>query len=165
MSARRATVVPLQRDQDDEKGLEQLRGLIREDFLEEVGWNPVKQVLVPPPEHPVLGRRVCSVVDCRASIRTRQVDLCIACEQRYRRQGKPPMEQFVATASGKRSAGERICVGHGCERPVQSGEGLCYPHNFHRRKQPDLPLETWLATSPHAAPYSGFGDCRTASSR
>lgn len=164
MSARRATVTPIRRLQQTDDGLQQLRSLIRPDFLEETGWNPEKQFLAPPREHPLLGTRTCLVVDCLASVRGPQVDLCISCERRHNGQGKPPIEEFASIATGKSNKGERICVAPACERPNNSREGLCLAHRVHRRKRREMPFETWLATDPYAAvPHLSFGDCLASS--
>lgn len=137
--------------------------MLRPEFLEEAGWDSEQRFLAPPREHPLLGLRKCIVVDCLAGVFNLRVDFCLTCHRRYNDQGCPPLEEFAATVSGKRNVGEQVCAAPGCERPKHYREGLCYAHSQHRRKQPELTLATWLATSPKAAPYPSFGDCTVAS--
>jgi integrase len=138
-----------------------MRALLRPQFLAEAGWDPDDQVLAPPRDHPLLGLRKCVVVDCHAGVRGPAVQLCKTCEERHNRLGKPPIDDFAATVSGKHNAGERRCV-VGCTRPARVREGLCTSHAQHRRKHPDLSLTQWLAL-PGIVVLPSFGQCVVAS--
>jgi integrase len=138
-----------------------MRALLRTQFLTDVGWDPDTHVLAPPRDHPLLGLRKCVVVDCYAGVRGPAVQLCKTCEERHNRLGKPPLQEFAATVSGKHNAGERRCQ-VGCTRPASTREGLCLSHHQHRRKHPELTLAQWL-TQPGIAPLPSFGPCVVAS--
>ncbi|MEV0651320.1 tyrosine-type recombinase/integrase [Phytomonospora sp. NPDC050363] len=144
---------------EDEEELEILRGLLRPEFPVEAGWDPVKGVLAPPRDHPLLGLRKCLVVDCRAGIRSPNAELCSTCMTRYNAAGRPELQAFAATVSGKKNMGQMLCCVTGCGRPSHVRDRLCYGHYHHRNRYPNLALDDWLKL-PEVKPMESFGDCR-----
>jgi integrase len=138
--------------------VENLRQLLRPDFLARVGWDAEVEVLVPARDDALLGLRECAVVDCQAATRASWAELCSTCSRRHKASGVP-LEEFVAMPSGKASHGERSCRVTGCPRASRVRERLCGTHAWQRKKHPDLGLEAWLAR-PEVVPLSSYGDCR-----
>jgi integrase len=138
--------------------LGRLRQVLRGEFLAEAGWDPVRQVLAPAREHPLLGLPACAVADCEAGIRTRGAVLCTLCQARFQRSGVP-LEVFVGLPSGKATRlGERLCRVGGCQRPTHSGSGLCAAH-ARQRWELGVTVEAFLARGD-VTPRASYGDCR-----
>ena len=120
--------------------------------------DPRREVLVPAPDHPLLGFRACRVLGCQGhALLTDQ--LCATCRGAYRRSDLS-MQQFITTGPARaRRCGEAICSVNGCPRPVRTRRlQLCNTHE-HQRKQLGLPLAQF-AGHPGAVPLPGFGRCR-----
>jgi len=56
------------------------------EFLAEAGWDPSTLVLVPPPEHALLGRPVCRAAGCATTAATRE-RVCFSCRRRLADRG------------------------------------------------------------------------------
>jgi integrase len=143
----------------DELELERLREVLRRQFLAEAGWDPIRRLLAPPRDHPLLGLRECAVADCQAGVRQRGTVLCRICNRRFQRAGVP-LEGFVALPSGKinRSLGETLCRVTGCQRPTGGSAMLCTAHAWQRRHL-KVTVEAFLARDD-LVPKPSFGDCR-----
>jgi integrase len=135
-----------------------LRGYLEQAFLDEAGWDPGAQTLVPSPGHPLLGYRLCLVRSCAGQGRVPD-GFCDTC-RKARRQGELSDEEFIAAGPARdRRGSEVICSAEGCPRPVRTRRHqLCYTHE-HRRRAVGLPLEDFLR-HPRAEPLSGFGPCK-----
>lgn len=153
-----ATAAPLP-DFDEQGGsVEQLRRLVRPDFLTRVSWDAEVGMLAPARGDALLGLRECAVVDCQAATRAGWAELCSSCSRRHKASGLP-LEQFVTVPSGKASHGEWPCRVTDCPRPSTVRERLCGTHFWQRKQHRDLALEEWLAR-PDVVPLSPYGDCR-----
>jgi len=124
------------------------------------GWDAETRVLAPPREHPLLGLRKCTVIDCHAGVRTPNTDLCKLCIERFKVSGIP-MAQFIAAPCGKVAKGEQWCRIPGCQRPSHLQVRLCHNHYCQWRKG-NVPVEEFAAM-PHVRPFGSLGPCRVAS--
>jgi integrase len=136
---------------------EELRRLLRPEFLARAGWDDEVGVLVARRDDPLLGLQQCAVTDCQAST-TAWTKLCATCLKRHRA-GGVPFEQFVIAPSDKTVRGERLCRVSGCPRSARIRERLCGTHGWQRKRHPDLELEAWLAR-PEVVALSSYGHCR-----
>jgi hypothetical protein len=143
----------------DDPELERLRQVLRPRFLAEAGWDPVRRLLAPPRDHPLLGLRECAVADCQAGVRERGTVLCKTCNRRFHR-ADVPLEAFVALPSGKtnKSLGETLCRVAGCQRPTGGSSRLCAAHARQRRTL-GVTVEAFLARDD-LVPKPSFGDCQ-----
>jgi integrase len=143
----------------DDPELERLRQVLRPEFLAEAGWDPVRRLLAPPRDHPLLGLRECAVADCQAGVRERGTVLCKTCNRRFHR-ADVPLEAFVALPSGKtnKSLGETLCRVTGCQRPTGGSARLCAAHAWQRRTL-GVTVEAFLARDD-LVPKPSFGDCQ-----
>ena len=139
---------------------EGLRRYLDPVFLAGAGWNPKTQTLAPPPDHPLLGYRVCLVRGCPGQGLVPD-ELCATCRS-ARRRSTLSMAEFIAAGPVRtRHYGEVICSARGCPRPVRTRRlQLCYTHE-HRRRHLGLPLAVFLL-HPAARPLPGFGPCKVA---
>lgn len=156
--SRAAIATPLPDTGADGGPVEDLRRLLRPDFLARVGWDVEVGVLVPARDDVLLGLRECAVVDCQAATRAGWAELCSTCSRRHKASSLA-LEQFVAMSSGKASHGERPCRVTSCPRPSTVRERLCGTHFWQRKQHRDRALEEWLAR-PDVVPLSPYGDCR-----
>jgi integrase len=145
--------------------LERLVALLDPSFLEATGWDGATQVLIPPPEHPQLGRRVCLVAGCGVQSNYRN-GLCHTCQQRYRSSGLDlgafTAVRRVRVQAQTRASSTLICAVAGCPRPVDSAPAkLCTTH-ANQRDRLGLPLPVFL-THPQVGALPSFGDCRVLS--
>jgi len=133
--------------------LEQLMALVRPEFRTDI--------YIPAPDDPVFVAEECAVAGCdrtAASIRRR---LCNAHAIRFRKRGRPPMEEFLADP-GPPVRGRRPlapCVVESCRYGRNARNGLCARHRdrWNRAGQPDL--ASWKA--PDLAPAgTGPAECR-----
>jgi len=139
--------------------LEQVRALLRPDFVAEV-WDADGQVFAPPRTHSLLGLRKCAVVDCEAGVRTPNVDLCAWCIPRFQASGLT-VEQFAGIPANKLSRGEQFCRVPGCPRPSNMRIRFCFVHYTQWRKTGLAPEE--FAASAAAVPLPSFGECSVVS--
>lgn len=124
--------------------LEQLMALVRPEFRTEI--------YVPAPDDPVFAADQCAVMDCDRTAASIQRRLCNAHAIRFRKRGRPPMEDFLADPGppvrGRRSLA--ACTVDGCRYGRGARNGLCSKHRdrWSRAGKPDL--ATWDA--PDLAP-------------
>lgn len=85
-------VLPRPRPQDGAG--EDLWGYLEQAFLDEAGWDPGTQTLVPSPGHPLLGYRLCLVRSCAGQGRVPD-GFCGTCRKAWR-QGELSDEEFIA---------------------------------------------------------------------
>ena len=133
--------------------LEQLMALVRPEFRTDI--------YIPAPDDPVFIADQCAVAGCdRAAVSVRR-GLCNAHAIRFRKHGRPPMEDFLATP-GPPVRGRRPlapCVVEGCRYGRAARNGLCSKHRdrWDRAGNPDL--AAWKA--PDLAPGDpGRAECR-----
>ncbi|QGK70323.1 tyrosine-type recombinase/integrase [Allosaccharopolyspora coralli] len=138
--------------------VEELRRLLRPEFLARVGWDAEVGVVAPARDDALLGLRECVVIDCQAATRAKWAELCTSCWERHKASGIA-LEAFTRTPSGKASRGEKPCRVAGCPRPTRVRERLCGTHSWHRKQHLDLTVQAWLAR-PEVVPLPSYGDCR-----
>jgi integrase len=133
--------------------LGQLMAIVRPEFRTDI--------YIPAPDDPVFAAGQCMVGDCdRAAVSIRR-GLCNAHAIRFRKRGRPPMEDFLG-APGPPVRGRRSlapCTVDGCCYGRGARNGLCSKHRdrWNRAGKPDL--ATWDA--PDLAPGSATAaECR-----
>lgn len=124
--------------------LEQLMALVRAEFRTDI--------YIPAPDDPVFIAEECAVAGCDRTAVSIRRGLCNAHAIRFRKRGRPPMEDFLA-APGPPVRGRRPlapCVVEGCRYGRAARNGLCSKHRdrWDRAGKPDL--ATWKA--PDLAP-------------
>jgi len=132
-------------------------------FLAGAGWDPDRQVLTPPPQHPTLGYTVCMVAECNVVTKARH-KLCHACENRWRTSGLAWPAFLTVPPVRERTLGEFICEVGGCDRPRRTVRAsLCDAHHAqHTGPFKGLAIEEFLV-HPAVRPFPSFGDCRVPS--
>jgi hypothetical protein len=128
-------------------------------FLAEAGWDPVRRLLAPPRDHPLLGLRECAVADCQAG-RASAARCCAgpatggssapACRWRGSWRCRP--------ARPTRALGETLCRVAGCQRPT-SGSARLYAAHARQRRTLGITVEAFLARDD-PVPKPSFGDCQ-----
>jgi integrase len=139
--------------------ISQLRALLDPAFLTEAGWDPARQTLAPPPEHPTLGYAICTVAECDTPVNGGG-QFCTSCTEGWQASGLEP-DVFAATGRVRqRRLGEFDCEVSGCQRPrVSAGVRLCFTHDVQRRvKLGGLDFAAFFA-HPKVRPLPGFGEC------
>ena len=133
--------------------LEQLMGIVRPEFRTDI--------YIPAPDDPVFAADQCMVGDCDRTAVSIRRGLCNAHAIRFRKRGRPPMEDFLG-APGPPVRGRRSlapCTVDGCRYGRGARNGLCSKHRdrWNRAGKPDL--ATWDA--PDLAPGSTMtAECR-----
>ena len=133
--------------------LEQLMALVRPEFRTDI--------YIPAPDDPVFIAGQCAVAGCDRTAVSIRRGLCNAHAIRFRKHGRPPMKDFLASP-GPPVRGRRPlapCVVEGCRYGRAAGNGLCAKHRdrWDRAGNPDL--ATWKA--PGLAPGDpGRAECR-----
>ncbi|WP_433574100.1 site-specific integrase [Nocardia brasiliensis] len=132
------------------------------EFLETVCWSAETKILVFPQDHPVLGWSPCAVAGCHNRVLRR--GLCLNCEKRWRRAGKPPVEQFVPTVEVVHGRiPPQSCAVTDCALPRRTvGTNLCLKHHYQRTRVFKVGLEEFLA-HPDVAGFAMVGICEVAS--
>jgi integrase len=141
---------------------EMLWAAITPEFLDLLGWSDDRRTVIFPQTHPLLGFHQCVVMDCDE--RTSRVDgLCSACNIRWKKQGQPPVEQFIATQRVRiRHHGVESCAVPDCARPwTTRTSALCSAHHYQQRYALDLPLEEFVV-HPDVVGLPPFGPCEVA---
>jgi integrase len=138
--------------------LEAFQRLLDQGFLAEAGWDPVAEVLAPPPGHPLLGSRICRVHGCPGQGMPPD-ELCLTCRRVFQRSDLS-IEDFIRAGPVRvKKHGEVLCSVARCPRPVRTRRlQLCSTHEHHRARL-QLPLEAFLA-HPEAMPLPSFGPCQ-----
>ena len=124
--------------------LEQLMAVVRPEFRTDI--------YIPVPDDPVFAADQCAVGDCDRTAVSIRRGLCNAHAIRFRKRGRPPMEDFLADP-GPPVRGRRPlapCVVDGCRYGRGARNGLCSKHRdrWDRAGRPDL--ASWDA--PDLAP-------------
>lgn len=127
-------------------------------FLADAGWDPQRQVLHPPADHPLLGRPVCRVTGCHNSAHNpRQV--CQGCTKRLADHGLGD-EEGLGVAPPRQRNKPRGCAVPGCGREWVS-QTLCDAHHHQRSKVLRLPMAQFL-THPQVRGLPACGPCAVA---
>lgn len=132
-------------------------------FLAEVGWDASRLVLVPPPEHPLLGRPVCRAVGCATTALTAS-RICGSCRRRLAEQGLAVEElaSLPARPCPRSGRGPDRCRVPGCAREWASARaGLGPTHAEQQRSLRIASVEEFLA-DPRTGPLPPFGPCAVA---
>lgn len=133
--------------------LEQLMAVVRPEFRGET--------YIPAPDDPVFAADECAVKDCDRTTASIRRGLCNGHAIRYRKRGRPPMQDFLADP-GPPVRGRRplaACAVDGCRYGRGARNGLCSKHHdrWSRAGKPDL--ATWDA--PELAPADTVAaECR-----
>ncbi|MDQ2709802.1 MAG: tyrosine-type recombinase/integrase, partial [Actinomycetota bacterium] len=145
-----------------------LAAMLEPAFLVEAGWDPTIRVLSLPAQHPLLGRRLCRVDGCMASVHGTKIGgLCWRCFGRLTRAGMT-IEQVISAPElpplADRPPG---CAVPGCLRMSAGGRprqrsGLCQTHSRRFRRRSGMSLERFLA-DPTVRPLPALGPCTVAS--
>ena len=119
--------------------LEQLMAVVRPEFRTDI--------YIPAPDDPVFVAGQCAVGDCDRTAVSIRRGLCNAHAIRFRKGGRPPMQEFLADP-GPPVRGRRPlapCVVEGCRYGRNARNGLCARHRdrWNRAGQPDL--ASWKA--------------------
>ena len=143
-----------------ERPAARIAALIDPAFLTEVGWDPDRLVLAPPPGHRLLVRPVCRAAGCAATAPTR-ARICACCRRRLAEHGLGADEVAALPAREQPPRGRGACVVAGCAREwVSSGALLC---RAHAELQHRLGLTVaQLRAHPLARPLPGCGPCAVA---
>lgn len=131
------------------------------EFTGLVGWNWAARRISFPREHPLLGWNACTVASCGIPM-TSSGAMCHACAERWRRSGRPDLDDFAVTTPRKRR-GLRpgSCSVGGCGRPQDwNGTFLCSAH-YHQCRSLELTVEQFLADG-RVLPHSWLGVCAVA---
>jgi integrase len=129
-------------------------------FLAEAGWDPVRQILVFAPEHPLLGRRICRAEGCWTTA-TAVSGICGPCRKRLTENGFGEPEVAALPPRERRSQrrGPEGCRVAGCARAWLSlRSGLCSAHAEHKRRMPGVGFSAFL-THQTVKPLPPLPDC------
>ena len=113
--------------------LEQLMAVVRPEFRTDI--------YIPAPDDPVFVADQCTVGGCDRTAVSIRRELCNAHAIRFRKRGRPPMDDFLANP-GPPVRGRRAlapCVVEGCRYARNARNGLCSRHRdrWNRAGQPD----------------------------
>jgi integrase len=147
---------------DQDEVTSALLAAITPEFAEVTGFDLETRVVVFPQDHPTLGWLMCVVPGCGKN-RTLATGLCACCHDRWKRKGRPPLEEYVAVPKQlERAVGVRRCEVPLCERPQKTRQSrLCLAHAVQRRNL-RIPLEEFH-THPAVKPHPAVGPCLAAS--
>ena len=121
-------------------------------------WDDQLKVLHFPQDHPLLGWTPCAVGTCRQNHRSRDNDLCQACELRHRKSGLPLAEFVGLRKPIQRAAREGPCAVPDCRRPGRTSTiRLCAGH-LRQRQKARQSLEVFLARTDLVG-LASFGPC------
>jgi site-specific recombinase XerD len=133
--------------------LEQLMAIVRPEFRTDI--------YIPAPDDPVFVADECAVEDCDRTAVSIRRGLCNAHAIRFRKRGRPPMEDFLA-APGPPVRGRRPlapCIVDGCRYARGARNGLCSRHRDRWNRAGKPGLATWDA--PDLAPGDpAAAECR-----
>ncbi|HLQ56176.1 MAG TPA: tyrosine-type recombinase/integrase [Streptosporangiaceae bacterium] len=132
-----------------------LAGLLDPGFLSGAGWDPGSRVLSPPAEHRLLGRPVCRVSGCTATMRPELGGVCGWCCTRLAGQGLAIGQIASMTQLPPLPARPAGCAVPGCgSAPPSPRAALCMPHYQQHRRMPGVSVERFAA-DPRPRPPSG----------
>ncbi len=137
-----------------------IAALIDPGFLTEVGWDPDRLLLAPPPGHRLLVRPVCRAAGCSATAPTR-ARTCTGCRRRLAEHGLGDDEIASLPAREQPLRAPDACVVEGCAREWSSSRTqLC---RSHAELQHRLGITVaQLRAHPLARPLPGCGPCAVA---
>ena len=139
-----------------------LAGLLDPGFLSGAGWDPGSRVLSPPAEHRLLGRAVCRVSGCTATMRPELGGVCRWCCTRLAGQGLAIGQIASMTQLPPLPARPAGCAVPGCGfAPPSLRAALCMPHYQQHRRMPGLSVGQFAA-GPRARPQPPSGPCLVA---
>ena len=116
-------------------------------WLDEAGWDPRMRVLLLPAQHRLLGRRVCRVEGCAATVHAGLPEVCHRCLTRLTGLGLSTADIAAGVELPSPPAPADRCAVAGCRcEPTVRQALLCEPHvRQFRQRQPTMPLEQFLA--------------------
>jgi hypothetical protein len=129
-------------------------------FVAEAGWDPLRLVLCPPAEHPLLGRPICRAEGCQTTAPSSS-RICASCWARLAAYGlrADQLERLPVRAAPTRGAGG--CAVQGCGREQLPGSAaLCRAHLGFQQALEVGVVE--FLTHPAAVPLAALGWCRVA---
>lgn len=129
-------------------------------FLAEAGWDPARQILVLPAQHPLLGRRICRAEGCETTA-TAASGICGSCRKRLAENGLDEPEVAALPPRERRSQrrGPESCRVPGCAREWLSlRSGLCSAHAEQKRRMPGVGFCAFL-THQTVNPFPLLPDC------
>lgn len=145
---------------DADEATVRLAGLLEVGFLEQVGWDPVRRLLLVSADHPQLGWRACQVEGCLSRVGSKE-QICRACRDRLTRHGLSDSE--LHKLPPPRAMRPMPCSVPGCARlRVSSRPPLCQSHHRQQQQILQLPLREFLV-HPQVAALPGFGRCQVSS--
>ncbi|MGH3125260.1 MAG: hypothetical protein ACRDND_30130, partial [Streptosporangiaceae bacterium] len=138
-----------------------LAGLLDPGFLAGAGWDSVSRVLSVPAEHRLLGREVCRVGGCAATVRPGPGGVCHRCCTRLAGQGltlgqiasMPKLSSLPDQPAG--------CAVPGCRAALPRRAVLCVAHSRQYRRMPGVSAEQFV-THPRVRPVKSSGPCLVA---
>jgi integrase len=137
---------------------------IGEEFLAVMSWDPARQVVIFPKDHPLLGWKECAVSGCTA-VACSGHGFCTTCQERWAGTAGMSAAEFSAIPRARlliRGVEIAPCAVGGCQRPSASAQvGLCNAHANQRKNILRLPLEEFLG-HPGVVPLPSFGPCSVA---
>ncbi|HSL38080.1 MAG TPA: hypothetical protein VK883_14770, partial [Arthrobacter sp.] len=140
-----------------------LAELIDPGFLAEAGWDRVDRTLRPAPEHPLLGRTICTAPGCQTTCGPRP-GVCLECRRRLDAAGLGLADVAqLPPPRGRRwlAPGDGACLVARCPRPwTRSETPLCHAHRT-QCADLDLTIEDLLTTAGVRA-LPSFGVCAVA---
>jgi hypothetical protein len=154
-----AAAVSLPAGRDDDERVARLWDAVDQGFLAMMGWNPDRQVVSFPQDHPLLGWKACRVSSCPNWARSGN-GFCVRCERRWAGTPGVSLAEFAAMPKPfSRCIGVVPCAVGGCQRPaVTTRIRLCGAHEYQQRRAACLSLEEFLA-HPDVVPLASFGPC------
>ena len=145
-----------------------LAAMLEPVFLAEAGWDPTIRVLSLPARHPLLGRTLCRVDGCTASVHGTKIGgLCWRCFARLTRAGMTPEQVISSPELPPLTDRPPGCAVPECLRMSDGGRprqrsGLCQTHSRRFRRRSGMSLERFLA-DPTVRPLPALGPCTVAS--
>lgn len=145
-----------------------LAAMLEPAFLAEAGWDPTIRVLSLPARHPLLGRTLCRVDGCTASVHGTKIGgLCWRCFARLTRAGMTTEQVISSPELPPLTDRPPGCAVPECLRMSDGGRprqrsGLCQTHSRRFRRRSGMSLERFLA-DPTVRPLPALGPCTVAS--
>jgi integrase len=132
-------------------------------FLVEAGWDPPVRVLSLPAQHRLLGRQVCRVGGCAATVHSGLPGVCYRCFTRLTRLGLTAAAIAAAAELPALPTPADQCAVSGCRcSPTVRQAVLCEPHVRQlRQRRPPMSLEQFLA-DPRVQALPPAGTCLVA---
>ena len=111
------------------------------------------------PDDPVLGGTCCRVAGCGRTGRIR--GLCVGHDQRWRREGQPDLDRFVATTHPQMRGHQPLasCRITGCRRGRKE-RGLCTKHLYAWQRSTHPDASRWASEQPAVVEHDPPATCR-----